>query len=92
MLFNEILTLDLSQAVGGLGSFMLAVCAVPQCLEAWRTGHVFGLSWGFLGLWGGGEVLLLIYNALELGLDPWLTLNYGINLLCICYLCLKKVY
>jgi len=77
--------------LGSVGGFCMAICAVPQCIDAYRSGVVVGISYGFLLLWLLGEVCLLGYNYLELGMDPFLLLNYGINIVCIVYLLVKKI-
>jgi uncharacterized protein with PQ loop repeat len=66
------------EALGWLGSFFLAVCAFPQAWMSWKQGHSNGLSSGLLWLWGGGEVLTLVY-VLALG-DAPLIFNYACNM------------
>lgn len=66
--------------VGWVGSFLLAVCAVPEAWRSFKTKkcHVNRL---FLALWGGGELLTLAY-AIHRNESP-LIFNYLVNLICI---------
>jgi uncharacterized protein with PQ loop repeat len=67
--------------IGWIGGILLALCAVPQAWECYTTQSAAGLSWGFLGMWGAGEVCLLIAT---LPLRQWfLTANYVLNLLAL---------
>ena len=70
------------ETIGWIGSTMLAICGLPQVIHTIGLGCAKGLSWWFLGLWGGGEILCSIYTYLQLGWDP-LHFNYGINMLFI---------
>ena len=76
------------ESIGWTGSMMLAICELPQVFKCWKEGHADGVSWGFLFLWGGGEVLLLIYSVFvlaELSLAKVMPLvfNYGLNVVLI---------
>ena len=73
------------EVVGWLGTFFLAICAIP---EVWRaiSEQNSPLSWYFLIFWLIGEVFLLVYTILKsrkIKLLP-LFFNYGLNILCIC--------
>lgn len=60
--------------MGAIGGALLALCAVPELVATMRRGRCL-LSWGFLAMWGTGEVLLLAYTW-----GDWrLALNYGAN-------------
>lgn len=65
----------------GLGSLLLALCAVPQLIACIRQRHASGISWLFLGAWGLGEILLFAW-ACMCG-HVVLALNYGINALIV---------
>jgi len=78
--------------IGLVGSICLSLCAVPQCFKAWKTKSVEDLSWGFLALWGTGEILLLGYIITDLGADVYMVFNYGINLVCIGFLLGCKLF
>ena len=47
--------------IGWLGGLILGLCAVPQVWKTYRTRKARDLSWTFLGMWFGGEVLTLAY-------------------------------
>lgn len=66
------------ELIGWIGSAMLALCALPQAWKSYRTKSSADLSGWFLGLWCGGEVLLLIY-VVPKGDIP-LIANYTVNL------------
>ncbi len=53
--------------IGWLGAAMLAICGIPQAYLSIKQKHSDGVSWGFLSLWGFGEVFQIIYvfNKLE---------------------------
>jgi uncharacterized protein with PQ loop repeat len=69
------------EVVAWVGSVMLAVCAAPQAFKTYHEKHAESLSIWFLGLCGGGEILLLIYTVF---LRDWaLVFNYGVNLVLI---------
>ena len=74
---------------------MLAVCALPQVIKCWRTRKADDLSWLFLLLWFGGEVLTLAYILIDdnqSSMRHWpLYLNYGLNIVMISYLFYAKV-
>jgi len=63
---------------GYVGALMLALCAVPQAWLSISQGHSNGLSWAFLSLWGGGELLTLAYVWPK---KHWpLIINYVLNI------------
>jgi uncharacterized protein with PQ loop repeat len=66
---------------GWVGSFMLAVCAVPQAWHSWQEGHSNGVTSAMLWLWLGGEILTLVYVADKLDLP--LIFNYTCNIFAI---------
>jgi uncharacterized protein with PQ loop repeat len=71
--------MEILSSIGWLGSAMLSICGLPAAYQSWRDGHSDGLSWPFLALWTGGEVLTLIYVAPSFN---WpLLANYSANLL-----------
>lgn len=69
----------MTEAIGILGAFCFAVCAVPQAWQCWRDGHARGLSWSFLALWLVGEMATLAYVVIQHA-DPILLVNYAANL------------
>lgn len=77
--------------VGWLGSGMLALCAVPQVVHTVGHWDASGLSWGFLGLWAGGEVLMLSYLGLLRSRDLVLWFNYLLNTILTLILVAVKV-
>lgn len=57
---------------------MLAFCGLPQAVQSWRTGSSAGVSWGFIAMWGVGEVLTLAY---VFPMSEWpLVFNYAANI------------
>lgn len=68
--------------IGWLGAVLLATCAVPQAYKCCVEGHADGMSWGFIGMWFGGEVLTLTYVAAATP-NAILILNYAVNIVCL---------
>ncbi len=75
--------------LGWLGSILFAICAMPQAFQSWKDGHSQGMSWGFLLMWLGGEVLTIAY---VLPKQDWpLLFNYAANLACLLVILRFKV-
>lgn len=69
--------------VGIIASALLALCAVPQARACIKQGNAYGIDWGFLAMWTGGEFGALLYT-LSLPDTPWpLVFNYLLNLACL---------
>jgi uncharacterized protein with PQ loop repeat len=82
--------------IGWIGSLLLSFCGLPQASKTYRTRKADDLSWGFLGMWGMGEVFTFIY-VLDLNLAKGeyqypLLANYSINFVIICYLVYVKCF
>lgn len=69
--------------IGILGNALLALCALPQAIKSIRTGSAEDLSWGFLLMWGLGEIGAAVYAFAELNKDSLLLANYALNMVCI---------
>ena len=69
--------------IGILGNTLLALCALPQAVKSLRTGSAEDLSWGFLLMWGLGELGATVYALAELDKNPLLLANYALNMACI---------
>lgn len=67
------------EILGWIGSFMLAFCGLPEVIRTIREGECT-LTWGFLLMWGIGEVCLLI-PVIQQEMALFLLLNYGANTL-----------
>lgn len=65
-------------AIGWIGNFLLATCSIPLAYDAWRRKGSDVSGW-FLGMWGAGELLALLYAFSLEGGNP-LILNYIVNL------------
>ena len=52
---------DWNEGIGWAGSMLFCLCAVPQCIKAYRTKRVHDLSWIFILMWLLGEILFGIY-------------------------------
>lgn len=78
--------------IGWIGAFLLAMCGLPQAIEAVSTLNCT-LTWAFLLMWFFGEVFTLIYvvkKSKEVKLLP-LLFNYGMNILFILVMITIKV-
>lgn len=82
------MTLELT---GWLGAALFALCGLPQAWKTFRTGKADDISWAFLGMWGGGEVLTTVYVV---GRTQWtqlpLLVNYALNTAVVVYLLYAK--
>jgi uncharacterized protein with PQ loop repeat len=76
---------------GWLGSFCLAICALPQAIKSIRDGHSNGLSYGLLILWFAGEVFTLLYICRSIHSLP-LLLNYISNILFLLIIFKYKIF
>lgn len=80
------------EAIGWLGSLLLAACALPQAVAVFRGNKIVmrmsSFSWTFLIMWFVGDLCLLVYT-LKVNSVP-LTLNYGLNAALISYLIAVK--
>ena len=75
--------------IGWIGSILLAFCGLPQAIESWKTKNSDGLTWGFLGMWGMGEIFTIIYI-----LPKWhwpLIFNYTANIIFISIILYYKI-
>lgn len=72
--------------IGWFSGFCLAFCGIPQLLKAIKTKKADDLSWGFLFMWGVGELGAAIYITGNLPLF----LNYVLNLMIIIILVYVK--
>jgi len=80
-----------NELIGWISAILFACCGVPEVLIALKTGDS-GLSWGFLGMWFGGEIFAIIYTLSKskvIKLWP-LLFNYGLNILCLIVIALCK--
>lgn len=67
------------------GSLLLALCAIPAAIEAYRDKKCY-YSWPFLWMWTVGEILSCIYLV---SIQDWILLiNYTANIAC----CLVLLY
>lgn len=76
--------LDYADALGWVGSVLLAACAVPEVVNAYKTGKC-GITWGMLWVWQAGEVLTWLAVVTKIG-SPFLLFNYSVNIVLISYL------
>jgi MtN3 and saliva related transmembrane protein len=77
-----ILALSLTAALLTTGAF------VPQTLRTWRTRSADDLAWGYLGLFGLGVGLWLMYGLVQ-G-DPALIAANGLTLVMVCAIATAK--
>jgi len=87
----------MNDAIGWLGAFLFAICALPQAVKTFKTKRANDLSWLFLWLWFGGEIFTFIYIIIddyrEQSTHYPLYVNYVFNIFIIIYLLYaKKTY
>lgn len=66
-------------AVGWIGSQLLAWCGLPAAIHVVSQGHANGYSPLFISMWGIGEFLCIIYTYKKYKDWP-LFINYSLNL------------
>lgn len=76
------------ELLGWIGSILLASCALPEVVYAFRYKRCT-LTWGFLLLWGVGEAFILIPVIAEIK-SPFLIFNYLTNILFVIILIYYK--
>lgn len=67
---------------GWIGSFMFAMCALPQAIKTLKTEKVDDISSLFVAMWFTGEVSMITY-ILFTSRDPIFMFNYFGNLCCL---------
>ncbi len=75
--------------IGWIGSILLAFCGLPQAIESYKTKNSNGLTWGFLIMWGVGEIFTVIYI-----IPKWhwpLIFNYTANIIFISIIAYYKI-
>ena len=75
--------------IGWIGSILFAACGIPQAYESYTKGNSNGLTWAFLLMWLGGEILTLAYIIPKM--DWPLLFNYINNLICLLIILFYKV-
>lgn len=78
---NGIGNMDLILLMGWLGSLCLSICGLPQAWMSFKEKSSEGISWGFLLLWGFGELFGIAYVVDKA--DAPLIMNYATNILII---------
>lgn len=79
------------ELAGIIGSVLLALCGLPQAYKSYIDKHSDGLSWGFILMWGIGEIFVLFYIVLT-SLDWILILNYAANLVILLVIFYFKLF
>jgi uncharacterized protein with PQ loop repeat len=78
------------ESIGWFSGIMLAFCGLPQAYHSIKYGNSDGVSWGFLSMWGLGEIFGLIY-VVSLSSAP-LTFNYFLNIIFISIIARYKIW
>lgn len=78
------------ESIGWIGSFLFAICGLPQAIQSVRDGHSRGLNWAFILCWLGGEIFTILYVWPKMDL-PLLT-NYFINLIFLLIMLFYKIW
>ena len=64
---------------GWVGNSLLALCAIPQAMKAYKNGHSKGISWLFIIGWFIGECLAFGYHISTSDKIPQI-FNYLVNI------------
>ena len=78
------------EIIGWAGAVLFALCAAPQAIYCYKNKSAEGLSWPFLLMWSGGEILTLLYIVFTTA-DIILLVNYVFNLLCLVVILWYKI-
>lgn len=78
---SEIENMSLVLILGWLGSLCLSICGLPQAWMSFKEKNSQGISWGFLLLWGFGELFGIAYVLDKM--DAPLVMNYATNILIV---------
>ena len=77
------------EIIGWIGGILLAFCGLPQAVESYKTKNSDGLTWGFLIMWGVGELFTIVYI-----IPKWhwpLIFNYTANIVFISIIAYYKI-
>ncbi len=77
------------EIIGWNGGILLAFCGFPQAWESYKTKSSAGLTWGFLLMWGLGELFTIVYI-----IPKWhwpLIFNYTANIIFISIITYYKI-
>ena len=77
------------ETIGWIGGILLAFCGLPQAVESFKTKNSDGLTWGFLIMWGVGELFTIVYI-----IPKWhwpLIFNYTANIIFISIIVYYKI-
>jgi len=75
---------------GWIGSFLFALCGLPQAIQSYTEKHSDGLNWLFIISWFFGEIFTLVY-IIPKGDIP-LIVNYSVNLVFVLVIAYYKLY
>ena len=75
---------------GWIGSFLLAICGLPQAGQSIKDGHSRGLNWYFNSAWLGGEIMTFVYVFPKM--DIPLLFNYSANLIFLAIMIRYKIW
>lgn len=78
------------EIVGWIGSFLFAICGLPQAMQSVKDGHSRGMNWGFITAWLGGEILTIAYVLPKMDLP--LLANYISNLIFLLVILRYKIW
>ncbi len=76
------------ETVGWIGSILLAICALPEAISAFKRKKTT-VPWSLLVPWGLGELFTLVYVISKL--DYALIVNYGLNIIFLCVILKYKL-
>ena len=80
----------LVNSIGWVGNQLLAWCGAPMVFDVINKKSADGYAWGFIVMWGLGEILALIYMYNKHKDYPTM-INYSINLAFILIVCYYKL-
>jgi uncharacterized protein with PQ loop repeat len=70
----------MSEILGIIGAILLGACCLPQTIQTIRTRSATDIAWGFIAMWGIGELFMIAYLLTLPNIDYILLANYILNL------------
>lgn len=78
------------EVFGWIGAICLAICGLPQAIQAIKHKHANGVTWGLISLWGFGDLFQLIYVTYK---QDWpIVVNCFFNLVIILVIAYYKQF
>ena len=78
-------------AIGAIGSMLLAACSFPQVYQCYKNKSAKGINMSFIMMWWIGLILVANYSLFARGFDIYLHTQYLINFLACSVIMFYKI-